>query len=824
MTPQKATGTSAEMPAVTTNNNYDSSDAVMNVKEFTAPLPNFPIAYSRGKNTFDNAPEQRVAQSWCEFWDAIDKDRGSAKGQQYICGPMKLGDHPEKDKYPHESHYRLAVLADDSMVIPLDCDGMPAESFNPLLSLLGVFEGCSYTTSSHTDQNPHIRAFVALSRGVNRNERTRVGKAFEWYIAAQGVVGVKFDASVYKTEQQCYLPLKGAAFYNHNGGVALDVDALLTCECPDEQPVSVEGTGIHLFPDLVGANHAFNEDVKEGGRSDAVIKYIGYMRKRRIPEDLLPKVAMDYNIARCKPPLDEAEVCDLVNRYKHQGALAGGDAETSTKTEWPELKPLPPKNPPTPVLDTDLLPSTIQAYVKDCAERLQVPPEMIATPLLISFGNVIGKKAAVYPKRNDFSWYEYPNLWGCCVAPPATLKSPTLTAGLRFMREIEADMRAIHETKLRAWKLNEKLRKASSKNTEKAAVAAKESGDEAEAFRLLAQLDDLEPPVCGRLTTSDATPEARLELLRQNPNGLMQVVDELDGHFQRLNRDGFESARAQELTFYDGKDDYAEDRVKRGSSFVESPRVAMYGNLQPAKVEGYMRALNTGGRDDGYLQRLFQLVVWPTLSPDFQPTNNPEDLAAQEAVRTVFNAVHSMQLERDPINQRIKPKALRFTPDAQDEFDKIYVARERENRKNLEANPVLAAHRGKMVGTLIKLSLICAFLENPRAQHIDREALETALRLVNFYYTHAKRAYMAATRGGVLAAHALLAKIKAGKVPNPFSARDDIYEKKWAGLNTAETHEAISILIEHGYLYTEEVLTSGRPRRVYFINPLCTGV
>lgn len=129
-----------------------------------------------------------------------------------------------------------------------------------------------------------------------------------------------------------------------------------------------------------------------------------------------------------------------------------------------------------------------------------------------------------------------------------------------------------------------------------------------------------------------------------------------------------------------------------------------------------------------------------------------------------------------------------------------------------------------MVGTLIKLSLICALLENPRSQHIDRQALETALRLVIFYYTHAKRAYMAATRGGVLAAHALLAKIKAGKVPNPFSARDDIYEKKWAGLNTAETHEAISILIEHGYLHTEEVLTSGRPRRVYFINPLCTGV
>lgn len=395
-------------------------------------------------------------------------------------------------------------------------------------------------------------------------------------------------------------------------------------------------------------------------------------------------------------------------------------------------------------------------------------------------------------------------------------------AGLRFSREIESDMRAIYDRQLRAWKLDEKLRKASTNKTEKAAVAAKEAGDDAEAHRLLAQLDELEPPVCGRLTTTDATPEARLELLRQNPNGLMQVVDELDGHFQRLNRDGYESARAQELTFYDGKDDYAEDRVKRGSNFVESPRVAMYGNLQPAKVEGYMRALATGGRDDGYLQRLFQLVAWPTLSTDFEPSNNPEDMSAQETVRAVFNTVHSMQIERDPISQRINPKILRFTPEAQESFDKLYVERERYNRRNSEANPVLAAHRGKMIGTVIKLSLICALLEDPRASHIDLRSLNTAVALVSFYFTHAKRAYRAATRSGIFAAHALLAKINSGKVPNPFSARDDVYEKKWAGLNTAETHEALSILMEHGYLHEVDAGTTGRPRRLYLINPVCT--
>lgn len=236
MTLQKATGTSPETPAATTNSAFDFTHAAEAVKRFTAPLPDFPIEYSRGRDTYDNQPDQRVAHSWTEFWDAIDKDRGTAKGQQYICGPMKFGDHLNKDKYPHEAHYRSERLAGGSVVLPLDCDGMPAGSFEPLLSLLGAYEGCSYTTSSHTEQDPHTRAFVALSRAVNRSERMRVGKTFERYVVARGVVGVKFDASVYQTEQICYLPLKGAAFYHHKGCVALDVDALLSSEYAPEQP------------------------------------------------------------------------------------------------------------------------------------------------------------------------------------------------------------------------------------------------------------------------------------------------------------------------------------------------------------------------------------------------------------------------------------------------------------------------------------------------------------------------------------------------------------------------------------------------------------
>jgi hypothetical protein len=164
---------------------------------FTAPLPNLPITYSRGENQYDNQPDQRVANSWDELWEAFANDRGTSKGQQYVCGSMGLGEHRDKDKYPHEAHYRRRDGAESCLFLPFDCDHIPEDMFEKLLALLGEFEGCSYTTSSHTPENPRARLFVALSRPVNRDDRIRLGKSFERFIESRGVVGVQFDAAVY---------------------------------------------------------------------------------------------------------------------------------------------------------------------------------------------------------------------------------------------------------------------------------------------------------------------------------------------------------------------------------------------------------------------------------------------------------------------------------------------------------------------------------------------------------------------------------------------------------------------------------------------------
>ncbi len=46
------------------------------------------FTYSRGKNTFDNHPEQRSATDLRAFAKALLSDVQRAKGQGYVCSPL----------------------------------------------------------------------------------------------------------------------------------------------------------------------------------------------------------------------------------------------------------------------------------------------------------------------------------------------------------------------------------------------------------------------------------------------------------------------------------------------------------------------------------------------------------------------------------------------------------------------------------------------------------------------------------------------------------------------------------------------------------------
>lgn len=500
------------------------------------------------------------------------------------------------------------------------------------------------------------------------------------------------------------------------------------------------------------------------------------------------------------------------------GAVVGASGMTVTNGTWAEPQPMPPKYPVPPKLDTSILPYVLAAYVNDSAMRMQVPPEMIATPLIISLGSVIGKLLAVQPKQSDASWWEYPTFWGVAILPPAMLKSPALNAGTLPIQKLEDFALKQHSLAMLQWNSDERVRKLEIEQKQSEARSAVKKGDTLTAKKLLDAVHAVQPPIRKRYVIQDATPEARLDILTENPNGCMVIRDELDGHMAQLRRDGYESARAQELQFYDGKQDYANDRIKRGSSVAEAPRLSLYGNLQPAKVEKYLRDLKHGGNDDGYVQRLFQLGIQPTLDKEFKLLDLKGDSAAQKAVQTIFDAVAAMPPTISAFGKRM-PRMLKFTPDAQSEFNAFLGQLESKLRSG-SMNPAQAAHIGKYRGTLPKLALVMAFAEDQNATEINLLALQRAQRLLEFYSQHAKRIYAVDTRSDVLSAYELLERIRKGQVTDGFNPRDDVLRREWDGLSrSAELEAAISLLVKLGYLRETEVATAGRPRRVVHIHP-----
>lgn len=554
--------------------------------------------------------------------------------------------------------------------------------------------------------------------------------------------------------------------------------------------------------------------IKDGeDREFTMLRYAGHLRGCGVKQGEIEKLCLTANKERYADPLSEQVVLDRARRYEESDPPC-------TVDEWGALSELPTKFQATPALSADLLPSPLAGYVSDCAKRMRIPAEMIATPLLVALGSVFGKKVCVQPRSRDTNWLEYPNLWGVSILPPAMLKSPSLNAAMKFINELESSAQGEHALAMKNWESEERVRKLEIKLMESKAKKALGDGDRAGAKAQLDRVHLLKPPVRTRYVISDATPEARLEILCDNPNGVLLLRDELDGHVAQLKKDGYENARAQELQFYDGMQDYSDDRIRRGSHIAEGPRMALYGNLQPAKVEKYLLEMHKGGSDDGYLQRMLQLAVRPTISQDFELLDVEPDREAENEARSLFKAAQSVPLQRSSLTQRITPRVLKFDADAQFEFDRFLVALENKLRSGGVSDPVIAAHYGKYRGTLPKIALILALADNPLATSISIAAYKKAFSLLLFYREHAKRIYSAGTKTDLTSAHELVQKIRNGQLSNGFNPRDDIQRKEWQGLkSSAEVDAAIELLVKHNHLRVFEEYTGGRPRCVVKIHP-----
>ena len=520
--------------------------------------------------------------------------------------------------------------------------------------------------------------------------------------------------------------------------------------------------------------------------------------------------------------LDGLRPASAAKRSKTQHGAAFPPLEDDAADTWPDPTPLPDALPPVQAFDPDLLPVALRGWVTDIAHRMQCPPDFPAVGAVVALSSLIGARAVVQPKARD-DWQVVPNLWGLIVGRPGVMKSPALGEVLKPLHRLESTEREQWQLAHEAWELDTKVAELASKANERQAanLAAK---DPAKARALLAPTDQPTEPTMRRYVVSDSTVEALADLLVTNPWGLLIYRDELHGLLCSMDRQGQEGARGFYLTGYDGNQGHPVDRIGRGHSYVPRVCMAMLGGIQPGKVQSYVReAVNGGAGDDGLLQR-FGLAVWPDIQQEFKLVDRWPDTPAKQAAWAVFERLNGLLPATDD-----DPQEWRFSPEAQAIFYEWLIPFETGIRGD-ELHPALVSHLAKWRKLIPALALIFALVDTPDTNGVIHEGeLIRALAWAEYLRPHAERLYAAALIPETTGAHALLVKIKGGKLCDSDGVLWESFTprlvavKSWAGLNSVDSvRKAAELLTDYGWLARETAPTGsagGRPSERYLIHP-----
>lgn len=369
---------------------------------------------------------------------------------------------------------------------------------------------------------------------------------------------------------------------------------------------------------------------------------------------------------------------------------------------WREPKPIQAVLHPVPAFDADtLLPEALRGWVVDEADRMQSPPDFVAAAALTALGSIVGARCAIKPKARDF-WLIVPNLWGGIVGLPSAKKSPAIGAALKPLDRLIARAMEAHQADREAFDAEKTVFEARKDAIEaRIKTAAKTKDGKGENLDSLARelqshrQQAPQVPSLRRYKSNDTTVEKLGELLRENPNGLLVLRDELVGLIASWDREGREGERAFYLEAWNGNASFDTDRIGRGSIFIPNLCVSIFGGIQPDKLIGYLEQAANALANDGMLQR-FQVLVYPDHRPWAWRDRVP-DKQARDRAFAVFDALAGFDPESwgaAPADDLAKFPSFRFDEAAQEVFIE-WSGDLHRTKLPREEHPIVAQHLAK---------------------------------------------------------------------------------------------------------------------------------
>jgi hypothetical protein len=409
-----------------------------------------------------------------------------------------------------------------------------------------------YTSASHTEDKPKWRIVCRASEAAEGDTDYLRDTRAKWAARVNGIYGGIFAPESFVLSQSYYF---GSVKGNPPPRVAivegdyidrrpdLDANALGKDRKPAnagpdhftehaEQTLHVKASYSELLgPILSGDNYnqkliRFVSKLAAAGTDENSIVDLaqGVMELSKGPRD-----------ARWQDRFDDIPryVASAVKKFSPEAAPAKPDACPSPVDLWANFAP--------PELPTGVLPELIEKFARIEGAAMGADPAGLAGAALTVCAAAISDEIQIKPKRHS-DWKESPRLWAALVGDPSTMKTPSINQAAWPLKRIDKRLFQQYLADLAAY---DALPPEERKTTE--------------------------PPKQKRVRIEDTTIEAAQEVLKDSPDGVLCLQDELSGWFGMMdryngNRGGMKD-RGFWLQAWNGGE-YVLNRVGRGAVFI----------------------------------------------------------------------------------------------------------------------------------------------------------------------------------------------------------------------------------------------------------------
>jgi hypothetical protein len=471
----------------------------------------------------------------------------------------------------------------------------------------------------------------------------------------------------------------------------------------------------------------------------------------------------------------------------------------------------------------EMLPESLRYYLEEQAEDLQVPLSSLAAPTLAGLSLLVGKKLVVQPKRRSPGYRVAAPLWCLLVADPGQKKSQVLKVALGPLLAIEkklseanfilqaertAEMKDLLSRERELEGMLSQARKSSDQDGKEAIVR--------DLTRLELQKSELAAKGTRQHLVREATPEKLLEILVQNPNGVMQLSDEVPGWWRSLSTNHVDMRKL----FLEGWGGFDIHIQRKGYALKGSSILSVVGGAQCDWVQNAIADIKAGKDNDGLLNRFSLLINHEPPLELWRYVDNQKNEKARDLYFGIFEAFDEMtgtEILDNPNKGTVN--AICFSAEAEKIFINWITAKENQIRQ--EGFPrALASHLSKYTSLFASLSLIfhlifhfegCGF--DPT--EIGVEATMLAKRWCDYLSAHAERTFLG-KKSHPLAVRTLAKLILTGKLKDRTTTADILKGSHTHIPNEKALQQALKYLADRNIIRVE----SNQSTEIIRVNPL----